>query len=116
MQEQDILYADACAPILYVGDAAHGMIPTLGQGASQAIEDACAISDFILGQIAEGNRNVRSWLAGVEAIRLDRMRFVMDFSRTASDTMLPDVDVVAGTLMKMQPEFQSKLRKLYRDI
>ena len=116
MQEQEILYADASAPILYVGDAAHGMIPTLGQGASQAIEDACAIGDLILSEIERGNRNIRSWLAGVEASRTDRMRFVMDFSRDASDTLLQDVDVVASTLMKMEPEFQSNLRRLYREI
>lgn len=116
MQEQEILYADASAPILYVGDAAHGMIPTLGQGASQAIEDACAISDLILGEIADGNHDVRSWLSGVDASRTDRMRFVMDFSRDASDTMLPEVDVVASTLMKMEPEFQSNLRRLYQEV
>ncbi len=116
MQEQEILYTDASAPILYVGDAAHGMIPTLGQGASQAIEDACAIGDRILGAIADGNRDVRSWLSGVEASRTDRMRFVMEFSREASDTMLPEVDVVAGTLMKMEPEFQSNLRRLYQKV
>jgi salicylate hydroxylase len=116
MQEQEILYADPSAPVLYVGDAAHGMIPTLGQGASQAIEDACAISDMILREVAAGHRDVRAWMAGVETLRTDRMRFVMDFSRDASDTMLPDVDVEAGTLKKMESEFQSNLRRLYQDI
>jgi salicylate hydroxylase len=116
MQEQEILYADLSAPILYVGDAAHGMIPTLGQGASQAIEDACAIGDLIVGEIAAGNRDVRTWLAAVEASRTDRMRFVMNFSREASDTMLPEIDIVAGTLRKMEPAFQSNLRRLFQDV
>ena len=45
MQEHDVLYADPVSNVLYLGDAAHGMVPTLGQGATQAIEDACVAAD-----------------------------------------------------------------------
>ncbi len=47
MQEHDVLYADPVCNVLYLGDAAHGMVPTLAQGATQAIEDACMAADHI---------------------------------------------------------------------
>lgn len=34
-------------PVTLLGDAAHAMLPTLGQGASQAIEDAAALADAL---------------------------------------------------------------------
>ena len=41
MQEHDAaLSPTRDCNVLYLGDAAHGMVPTLGQGATQAIEDA----------------------------------------------------------------------------
>ncbi len=33
VQQADILYADPARDVLYLGDSAHGMVPTLGQGA-----------------------------------------------------------------------------------
>ncbi|KAL4807497.1 hypothetical protein BDV18DRAFT_168012 [Aspergillus unguis] len=37
--------------LILIGDAAHAMLPTQGQGASQAIEDAEALGAFFKGQI-----------------------------------------------------------------
>ena len=116
MQEHDVLYADPHAPVLYLGDASHGMVPTLGQGATQAIEDAAVAASLIAREWATGGREPRAWLGQIDALRRERMRFTMEFSLEATDTMLADADPVAGTLHKKQPEFMAKLRRLYREV
>ena len=47
MQEHELLYRAADCNVLYLGDAAHGMVPTLGQGATQALEDAANAAALI---------------------------------------------------------------------
>jgi salicylate hydroxylase len=113
MQEHDLLYADACRNVLYLGDAAHGMVPTLGQGATQTIEDATLAADVIGHEWSCGRRNPREWLRHIGELRSERMRFAMQFSLEATDTVLAGADPVAGTLQKMGPDFMAKLRYLY---
>ena len=113
MQEHDALYADASCNILYLGDAAHGMVPTLGQGATQAIEDAATAASLIVREWSAGRREPRTWLTAIERMRRDRIRFTMEFSLEATDSMLEGADPVARTLHKKQPEFLAKLRELY---
>ncbi len=114
MQEHDVLYADPECNVLYLGDAAHGMVPTLGQGANQAIEDACVAADHIATAFAAGSRSPRDWLTAISLARSERVRFVMDFSLAASDTMMEGADPVAGSLHKAKPEFLAKLSRVYR--
>ena len=114
MQEHDVLYADPVCNVLYLGDAAHGMVPTLGQGANQAIEDACIAADHIATAFAAGSRSPRDWLTAISLARSERVRFVMDFSLDASDTMMEGADPVAGSLHKTKPEFLAKLSRVYR--
>ena len=116
MQEHELLYACPHRHVLYLGDAAHGMVPTLGQGATQAIEDAAVAAGFITHEWKAGCRDPRQWLDEIEKLRHERMRFVMDFSMEATDTMLEGSDPVAGTLHKKGSEFMAKLRRLYRDV
>lgn len=92
------------------------MVPTLGQGATQALEGACAALSEIENCIAAGDSNVRNWLTAIEATRSERIRFVMEFSLEASDTLLAGSDPVEGTLKKRSPAFQEKLKRLYNDI
>lgn len=115
LQEHEALYADPVSNVLYLGDAAHGMVPTLGQGATQAIEDASFAASLMARAWSDGIRTPRKWLAAI-ATRADRMRFVMQFSLEATDTMLPGADPVAGTLHKTEPDFMAKLNRLYRDV
>jgi salicylate hydroxylase len=114
MQEHDVLYADPICNVLYLGDAAHGMVPTLGQGANQAIEDACIAADHIATALAAGSQSPREWLTAIALERSTRVRFVMDFSLDASDTMLDGADPVAGSLHKTKPDFLAKLSRVYR--
>ncbi|WP_051356494.1 FAD-dependent oxidoreductase [Azorhizobium doebereinerae] len=113
MQEHGVLYADPAAPVLYLGDSAHGMVPTLGQGATMAVEDATFAADVIAGAWAAGARDVRACLDTISAIRTPRVRFAMDFSLEASDTMMAGADPVAGTIKKLEPAFLDRLRTLY---
>lgn len=92
---------------LFLGDAAHAMMPTLGQGATQAIEDGVLAAAVLAGG---GDA------AAVGALRDARIDFVRRLSEDATDTMLPGSDPVAGTLRKGQPEFLAALRRLYTEV
>lgn len=116
MQEHELLYRAAGCNVLYLGDAAHGMVPTLGQGATQAIEDAANAAMLIAQRHRSGNCDVGGWLSDIETLRNDRMRFVMEFSLDATDTMLQGADPVQGTAHKNEAAFQNRLKALYRDV
>lgn len=113
LQESDVRIFEPDANVLYLGDSSHGMVPTLGQGATQAIEGSSTALTVIRDLIAAGNYRARDWLEAVAEARAERIRFVMNFSLEASDTLLAGSDPVAGTLHKTGPDFQSKLRQLY---
>jgi salicylate hydroxylase len=116
MQEHDALYHAADCNVLYLGDAAHGMVPTLGQGATQAIEDAALAATLIARRYGLGERDVASWLNDIATMREKRMRFVMEFSLDATDTMLEGADPVKGTRKKTEAPFIDRLKALYNDI
>jgi salicylate hydroxylase len=119
LQESPPLYSDERGHVLYLGDASHGMVPTLGQGATQAVEDACVAADLLVKHFSQGGANsvqVPSVLREFVRLREERVRFVMDFSREASDTLEAGADPVAGTMKKLQAPFQQKLQRLYRDV
>ena len=116
MQEHEMLYRAAGCNVLYLGDAAHGMVPTLGQGATQAVEDSSNAAALITQRYSSGDDNVEGWLSEFEALRAARMRFVMEFSLDATDTMLDGADPIKGTKHKNEEPFQSRLKSLYRDV
>jgi 2-polyprenyl-6-methoxyphenol hydroxylase-like FAD-dependent oxidoreductase len=113
VQEGSVRYAVGPG-VLLVGDAAHPMAPTLGQGATQAIEDACVVVDEVRKALRSGEV-FDTIPARVDARRRERAQFVVDFSRDATDTMLAGTDPIAGTLQKLEAPFQNRLRRLYRD-
>jgi salicylate hydroxylase len=115
MQEHDALYHAADCNVLYLGDAAHGMVPTLGQGATQAIEDAAVASTLIVQRYRQDQREAAAWLREIAVLREKRMRFVMEFSLAATDTMLEGADPVAGTKHKGETPFIDRLKALYND-
>lgn len=113
LQESPMCVREEAANVLYVGDSSNGMVPTLGQGATQAIEGACAALDTIRALVDAGRFDPAEWLDEIATARADRLRFVMDFSLEASDTLLEGADPVAGTLKKREPGFMAKLHELY---
>ncbi|MBE7246701.1 MAG: FAD-dependent monooxygenase [Actinomycetospora chiangmaiensis] len=114
LQEGSVTYGNKPG-ILLAGDAAHPMVPTLGQGATQACEDACVAVDEIRMALDRGEP-LASIPARVEARQAERARFVVDLSRRATDTMLAGADPVAGTAWKTGPAFRAELSRLYRDV
>ena len=119
LQESPPMYMDDKGHVLFLGDASHGMVPTLGQGATQAIEDACVAADLLLRHLADSGADgvvVPALLREFECLRAERVRFVMDFSREASDTLEAGADPLAGAREKLEAPFQRKLERLYRDV
>ncbi|WP_372620025.1 FAD-dependent oxidoreductase [Falsiroseomonas sp.] len=102
-----LLRHDVSGRALFLGDAAQAMVPTLGQGATQAVE--CGV---VAAQVLRRGGGARD----VAAARDARVTFVRDFSLEASDTLVPGCDVVAGTRAKMRPEFLDKLRRTYTEV
>jgi 2-polyprenyl-6-methoxyphenol hydroxylase-like FAD-dependent oxidoreductase len=113
LQEGGVRYAVGPG-VLLVGDAAHPMAPTLGQGATQAVEDACVVVDEVRKALRSGE-GLDAIPARVDARRRERVQFVVDFSHDASDTLFAGADPIAGTLRKLEAPFQNRLRRLYRD-
>ncbi|WP_237216573.1 FAD-dependent oxidoreductase [Falsiroseomonas oryziterrae] len=102
-----LLRHDPSGRALFLGDAAQAMVPTLGQGATQAVE--CGLVAASVIRTGGGAREVA-------AARDPRVAFVRDFSLEASDTLVPGTDVVAGTRAKIAPDFLAKLRRTYTDV
>ncbi|KAJ3389614.1 hypothetical protein HDU84_008535 [Entophlyctis sp. JEL0112] len=70
--------------VVIVGDAAHGMLPTLGYGISQGLEDVIALSDLFE---EFGEDNYKTVFNLYEKIRIPRAHKVQDDSRAISATM-----------------------------
>jgi len=93
--------------VLLLGDAAHAMVPTLGQGATQAIEDG-----VLAGAVLRAGGDARD----VARLRDPRVEWVRGLSVAASDTLFPGSDARAGALHKAAPGFMADLRRLYTDV
>lgn len=71
--------------VILIGDAAHAMLPTQGQGASQSVEDAEALGAFfarVEGKPTE--EEVRRGLEDVVKCRYERATLVQGYSRQAA--------------------------------
>jgi salicylate hydroxylase len=70
---------------ILIGDAAHAMLPTQGQGASQTIEDAEALGT-LFDHVSERppKDEVSSILASVFQSRYERASLIQKFSREAA--------------------------------
>lgn len=117
-QVSDFQWQDEAGQVLLLGDASHAMVPTLGQGATQAIEDACTAVDSLRYLYDPANRSgsVSAALLHYRGRREARVQFCSDLSDDASDTLRPDTNVVADTLRKVQSPFIDQLSQLYRDV
>lgn len=73
--------------VILIGDAAHAMLPTQGQGASQAIEDAEALGAFLTEvdtSSPPSQDHIESILRQVFECRYDRASLIQKFSRQAA--------------------------------
>lgn len=111
-QEIDMCFLAAAGRVLFLGDSAHAMAPTLGQGATQAIEDACAFVDLFR---CRHWSDVAALTAAYDALRRPRMEFVRRFSWDASEPLLAGRDPVLSHRAKLGAEYDENLRRLYLD-
>ncbi|KAJ5778761.1 hypothetical protein N7520_002007 [Penicillium odoratum] len=71
--------------VILIGDAAHAMLPTQGQGASQAIEDAEALGAFFEGLMESPSLEVlEKILEGIFQARHSRASLIQTYSRQAA--------------------------------
>jgi 2-polyprenyl-6-methoxyphenol hydroxylase-like FAD-dependent oxidoreductase len=99
--------------VVLAGDAAHAMLPTLGQGACQSIEDAAALAAAVAAE-----DRLDQALRRYAAVRVPRVRLIVAMARLASLNMrstpasraLPD----AMTVRLMARSGGSVLRRVSR--
>jgi salicylate hydroxylase len=115
MQQIPTCFRDRGGRVLLVGDSAHAMVPTLGQGATQAIEDGCAFVALMEARAAEGKMDVRDLTASYEKLRSDRIEFIRKLSWSASTPLLAGADPVATHQAMNNPGYRAALRRLYMD-
>ncbi len=71
-----------CGRTIVIGDAAHAMLPTQGQGASQSIEDAEALQAFFAHVSSRpGKKVVQEQLERVFETRYERVTLIQTYSR-----------------------------------
>jgi salicylate hydroxylase len=97
--------------VILIGDAAHAMLPTQGQGASQAIEDAEALGAFFADVDSQPSaEGVGSRLQEVFDARYERATLIQKFSREAAK---PATDVGSREI-KMRPDEFMDYNCMYR--
>jgi 2-polyprenyl-6-methoxyphenol hydroxylase-like FAD-dependent oxidoreductase len=98
--------------VTLLGDAAHPMTPNLGQGANQALEDACA-----LGRALSRYTHIRKALDHYESARRERANAVVLGSRRVGQVMQlehPAACWLRDTLLGTRVATQLQLRQLTR--
>jgi salicylate hydroxylase len=84
LYDREPLTAWSTDRVTVLGDAAHPMLPFLGQGANQAVEDAVALAAELAGTDRDG---VPAALDRYAAARLDRTALIQRESRGHADWM-----------------------------
>ena len=71
--------------VILIGDAAHAMLPTQGQGASQAVEDAEALGAFFDGDLSHlSGQDISNNFGEIFECRYTRASLVQKYSREAA--------------------------------
>lgn len=91
--------------VAFVGDAAHAMLPTMGQGAATALEDGLCVGKLVGAPVAAGSELVEA-LVLYDAARRPRCRSI---ARAATASALggshlgPGLQGLRNTLMRLTP-------------
>lgn len=109
-QEIPTCFHDRTKTVVFVGDSAHAMVPTLGQGATQALEDAAVFVRTFSKLRGRGAVAIATSFAAVRAARVQHAR---DFSWTASACLLSGSDPYVQSAKKKSDEYLNNLRVLY---
>lgn len=113
LQEAGTCWHDASARILFPGDAGHPMVPTLGQGATTAIEDAAVFVEHLRAALSRGRVDVPQLLRRYADARRERIEFIRRFSWEASDVLVRADPAYGHVRAKGGSAYREKLRRLY---
>lgn len=91
MQYTQPLFGNAQGNILLLGDSAHATVPTLGQGATLAIEDACVAAEILIPSIQD-RRIGKDTLHRIGEIRIPRRLYVEEVSLESSQHLMLNDD------------------------
>jgi salicylate hydroxylase len=116
LQESGTRFHDASGHVLFVGDSAHAMAPSLGQGATQAIEDGCAFLGLFRQRHGDAGFTVAGLTAAYDGLRRARIEFVKQFSWDSSASLVMGSDPLATNRAKTTPLYRAQLRQLYGDL
>jgi salicylate hydroxylase len=111
-QEIGTRFRDDSGRVLFVGDSAHAMAPTLGQGATQAVEDGCRFLS-LFGEVSDGCFSTPALTFAYDQLRRERIEFVKNLSWDASEPLLAGSDPVVSNRKKSGLDYRAKLRRLY---
>lgn len=114
LQESTVCWHDASARVLFPGDAGHAMVPTLGQGATTAIEDGAVFVALFREALVQGLEAPALVHRFVQQRRA-RVDFIRQLSWQASDVIMADRFSIAGVRAKAEPAYTAQLRRLYGD-
>ncbi|KAI1359989.1 kynurenine 3-monooxygenase [Xylaria arbuscula] len=78
--------------VILVGDAAHAIPPTVGQGANQAIEDVCALASLLsrISQEVPLDQAATLW----QSYRQERVQRILDLTQQMNAKRLPESEKV----------------------
>jgi len=119
-QETMPCYSSAQGRVMFVGDAAHAMAPTLGQGATLALEDACAFVNLFRDawrKVPKGADGIdlARFSRAFEAMRHERVDFIRQLSWDTTDSLLEGADASTLVRQKSAPEWRGRFEKMYRE-
>jgi len=114
LQEATTCWQDPSAQVLFVGDAAHPMVPTLGQGATTAIEDGAVFVEFFRAALKrQAGLDVPALVRSFSADRAARVDFIRRFSWEASDVLRDASPGYERVRAKGGAQYRAQLRRLY---
>lgn len=90
-----------------MGDAAHAMTSFQGQGAGQAIEDACVLQ-ALLGNLHQ-KEHIPNALMAYDQVRRPRAERVVSTSREAGYLVTMQLEGVGGDLEKMKEQWEKRM-------
>lgn len=112
LQESTVCWQDDTGRVLFPGDAGHAMVPTLGQGATTAIEDGAVFVEMFREALHVG-QPVQALLRRFEDRRRERVDFIRALSWEASDVIMAGGFTLERARAKGEAPYLDRLRRLY---